>query len=106
VRVVLQLLTFDTLSVPLFALQLLTRNTKERMEFVHKMRDLNFFKGIDWEKLEKRQVKSPLRPKSNLELEISNTIVLSTSHVDDFIGYTFAENRTFKTQDNQKKSDM
>jgi hypothetical protein len=84
---------------------LLNRNVKERMEFVQKVKEHPFFKETDWEKLEKMQLISPYKPKPTLTLDISDTIVLSTTHVDDFIGYTFAENRNTKpnAHENQKQ---
>jgi hypothetical protein len=66
------------------------------MNFVNKLKEHCFFKEIDWEKLEKQQIKSPYKPKPTLTLDISDTIVLNTPSVDDFIGYTFAESRTLK----------
>jgi hypothetical protein len=83
----------------------LNRNVKERMEFVQKVKEHPFFKETDWEKLEKMQLISPYKPKPTLTLDISDTIVLSTTHVDDFIGYTFAENRNTKpnAHENQKQ---
>jgi hypothetical protein len=81
--------------------QFLNRNIQERMSFVKKVKEHNFFKEIDWEKLEKQQIKSPYKPKPTLTLDISDTIVLNTPSVDDFIGYTFAESRTLKKRDNE-----
>jgi hypothetical protein len=82
---------------------LLTKDLTYRMIDYGKIKSHPFFKGIDWERIGRKQLQGPYKPSFNAKVraptpvpEINDTIVVSNYNADEFMGYTFAESRERK----------